>query len=164
MKKIGILSDTHGFLDDRVFEYFADCDEIWHAGDWGSMEVVNSLTQFKPVRGVYGNMDGYDVRAVFPEYNRFLCEEVDVWLTHIGTQQGKYLPAIQSVFIHQPPDLFVCGHSHILKVKYDKKFHFLYVNPGAEGKFGIHKIQTIIRLKIDGKEIKDLEVIEIGEK
>ena len=164
MKKIGLLTDTHGLLDERVYKYFDEVDEIWHAGDWGSMEVVNKLQTFKPVRGVWGNIDGQDIRMVFPKHNRFRCEEVDVWLTHIGGYPGKYDAAILTEINKNPPKLFVCGHSHILKVVYDPKLELLHINPGSAGKYGFHKVQTLIRLVIDGNKIKDLEVIELKPK
>ena len=164
MKKIGLITDTHGMLDERVFDYFSEVDEIWHAGDWGSMEVVNKLQKFKPVRGVWGNIDGYDIRAIFPKHNRFLCEDVDVWLTHIGGYPEKYDANVRpEIFVH-PPKLFVCGHSHILKVQYDANLELLYINSGAAGKYGFHKVQTLIRLEIDGDKIKNLEVVELAPK
>ena len=164
MKRIGVLSDTHGLLDDRIFEHFSQVDEIWHTGDWGSMEVVNRLQKFKPVRGVWGNIDGYDIRGIFPKHNRFMCEEVDVWLTHIGGYPGKYDANVRpEIFIH-PPKLFVCGHSHILKVQYDHSLELLHINSGAAGKYGFHQVQTLIRLDIDGSKIENLEVIELTPK
>lgn len=164
MKRIGILSDTHGLLDDRIYEHFNQVDEIWHTGDWGSMEVVNRLQKFKPVRGVWGNIDGYDIRGIFPKHNRFMCEEVDVWLTHIGGYPGKYDANVRpEIFIH-PPKLFVCGHSHILKVQYDASLELLHINSGAVGKYGFHQVQTLIRLDIDGSKIENLEVIELTPK
>ena len=164
MKRIGILSDTHGMLDDRILEHFANCDEIWHAGDWGSMEVVNRLQKFKPLRGVWGNIDGFDIRALFPQHNRFMCEGVKVWLTHIGGYPGNYDPLVRPDIFQQPPKLFVCGHSHILKVQHDKKLDLLHINPGAAGKYGFHKVQTLIRVEIDGEKIQNLEVIELQPK
>lgn len=161
MKKIGLLSDTHAYLDKRIFEYFKDCDEIWHAGDWGSLEVVNHLKEFKPVRGVWGNIDGYEIRKIFPQNNRFMCEEVDVWLTHIGGYPGKYDTLVTPEIFKNPPKLFVTGHSHILKVKYDKTLDLLHINPGAAGKYGFHQVQTLVRFQIDKDQIKELEVIEL---
>lgn len=157
-----MLSDTHGLLDERVFEHFASCDEIWHAGDWGSMEVVERLQSFKPLRGVWGNIDGQDIRRMFPRHNRFRCENVDVWLTHIGGYPGKYDPAVKpGIFLH-PPKLFVSGHSHILKVKYDRDLGLLHINPGAAGKYGFHLVQTLVRFVINDTDIQDLEIIELG--
>ena len=164
MTRIGILSDTHGMLDDRILEHFANCDEIWHAGDWGSMTVVNRLRDFKPVRGVWGNIDGYDIRAIFPQHNRFTCEGVTVWLTHIGGYPGNYDQLVRPAIFQQPPKLFVCGHSHILKVVNDKKLDLLHINPGAAGKYGFHKVQTLIRIEIEGDKIQNLEVIELQPK
>ena len=161
MKKIGILSDTHGMLDERVFEHFALCDEVWHAGDIGSLEVLNKLQAFKPLRAVWGNIDGHDIRILLPQHNRFMCEGVKVWLTHIGGYPGKYDALVRPEIFRQPPDLFVCGHSHILKVQYDKMLKLLHINPGAAGKYGFHKVQTLIRFVIDGEKIQNLEVIEL---
>ena len=161
MKKIGILSDTHGMLDERVFEHFALCDEVWHAGDIGSLEVLNKLQAFKPLRAVWGNIDGHDIRILLPQHNRFMCEDVKVWLTHIGGYPGKYDALVRPEIFRQPPDLFVCGHSHILKVQYDKMLKLLHINPGAAGKYGFHKVQTLIRFVIDGEKIQNLEVIEL---
>jgi len=164
MTRIGILSDTHGMLDDRVLEHFANCDEVWHCGDWGSLDVVNKLQAFKPLRGVWGNIDSYEIRSIFPQHNRFMCEGVKVWLTHIGGYPGKYDPLVRPAIFQQPPKLFVCGHSHILKVKYDKPLDLLHINPGAAGKYGFHKVQTIVRFEIDGEKIQNLEVIELKPK
>ena len=161
MKKIGILSDTHGMLDERVFEHFALCDEVWHAGDIGSLEVLNKLQAFKPLRAVWGNIDGHDIRVLLPQHNRFMCDDVKVWLTHIGGYPGKYDALVRPEIFRQPPDLFVCGHSHILKVQYDKMLKLLHINPGAAGKYGFHKVQTLIRFVIDGEKIQNLEVIEL---
>ena len=161
MTRIGILSDTHGMLDDRILEHFANCDEVWHAGDWGSMEIVNKLRAFKPVRGVWGNIDSHDIRAIFPQHNRFMCEGVKVWLTHIGGYPGKYDPLVRPDIFMQPPKLFVCGHSHILKVQNDRALKLLHIYPGAAGKYGFHKVQTLIRFEIDGENIQNLEVIEL---
>lgn len=164
MKRIGLLSDTHAMLDERIFEHFASCDEIWHAGDIGSLEVVNKLQDFKPLRAVWGNIDGYEIRTLFPQHNRFVCEGVKVWLTHIGGYPGKYDPMVRPAIFQQPPKLFICGHSHILKVKYDKNLDLLHINPGAAGKQGFHKVQTLVRFEIDGDKIQNLEVIELKPK
>ena len=161
MTRIGLLSDTHGMLDNRVLEHFANCDEVWHAGDWGSTEVVDKLRAFKPVRGVWGNIDSHELRQLFPQHNRFMCEGVKVWLTHIGGYPGKYDPLVRPEIFQQPPKLFICGHSHILKVQYDKALGLLHINPGAAGKYGFHKVQTLIRFEIDGENIQNLEVIEL---
>lgn len=164
MRKIGLLSDTHAMLDERIFEHFASCDEIWHAGDIGSLEVVNKLQAYKPLRAVWGNIDGYEIRTLFPQHNRFMCEGVKVWLTHIGGYPGKYDPMVRPAIFQQPPKLFICGHSHILKVKYDKNLDLLHINPGAAGKQGFHKVQTLVRFEIDGEKIQNLEVIELKPK
>lgn len=161
MTRIGILSDTHGLLDQRVFEHFKDVDEIWHAGDIGGNEVLQRLREFKPTRAVYGNMDSGDVRWTLSEFYRFRVEEVKVLMTHIGGYPGHYNPWLIPMFRKEPPDLFVCGHSHILKVQYDKLFKFLTINPGAAGKQGWQPCQTLVRLTIDGEKIDNLEVIEL---
>ncbi len=161
MKKIGILSDTHGLLDSRVLEHFRDVDEIWHAGDVGSEDVLRWLREFKPTRAVYGNCDSGDVRYTLDEFYRFRVEEVDVLLTHIGGTPGNYNPFVVRKLQAEPPQVFVCGHSHILKVQYDSALKMLYLNPGAAGKYGFHTVQTLLRITIDGKEVKDLEVIEL---
>ncbi len=163
MKRIGIISDTHSCWDEKYKTYFSECDEIWHAGDIGSTEVAERLAAIKPLRAVCGNCDGGDLRFRFPETLRFKCEEADVLLTHIGGYPGNYDPRIRSKIYSMPPDLFICGHSHLLKVKYDKSLNLLHINPGAAGKMGWHPERTIVRLTIDGKSFKDLEVITIGE-
>lgn len=162
MKLIGLISDTHNYLDDAVFRHFDKCDEVWHAGDFGTAEVSDKLKAFKPLRGVYGNIDGYDIRSEFPETIRFNCEEVDVLMTHIGGYPGKYAPAIRPQLLANPPKLFICGHSHILKVMYDEKLQCLHMNPGAAGRSGWHKVRTLIRFVVDGKQMKNCEVIELG--
>ena len=180
MTKIGLLSDTHGLLDKRVFEHFEPCDEIWHAGDIGSAEVLRALREFRPTRAVFGNIDGGEVRYSLSEFYRFRVEEVNVLMTHIGGYPGKYntwlmpwfeksLKAKQTVnssaednsFNRDDIDLFVCGHSHILKVQYDKHYQFLTLNPGAAGKSGWQTVQTLLRFTIDGQKIDNLEVIEL---
>lgn len=160
MKKIGLLSDTHGFLDDKVFKCFEKCDEVWHAGDFGSKDIAITLQQFKPLRGVFGNIDGQDVSALFPEINVFYCEEVKVMMKHIGGYPPKYNPETKKHV--EMPQLFVSGHSHILKIIYDEKLKCLHINPGAAGKQGWHKVRTLVRFAIDGSNIKDCEVIELG--
>ena len=164
MTRIGLISDTHNYLDDAVFKHFEKCDEIWHAGDFGTAAVSDKLKAFKPLRGVYGNIDGYDIRAEFPEKLRFKCEEVDVLMTHIGGYPGKYAPAIRTELYANPPQLFICGHSHILKVIFDDKIKCLHMNPGAAGNHGWHKVRTLIRFVIDGKDMKQCEVIELGKR
>lgn len=162
MKKIGLLSDTHGHLDEAIFKYFAQCDEIWHAGDFGSVDLVDRLEQFKPLRGVYGNIDGKEIRMRFPEENRFSCEQVDVLMIHIGGYPKRYQPRIRELMSANPPDLFISGHSHILKVVYDQEYSCLHLNPGAAGKQGWHKVQTLLRFDVNGNQIQNLEVIELG--
>lgn len=161
MKTIGILSDTHSYFDEKIFSFFEHCDEIWHAGDFGNVELSEKLSEFKPLRGVYGNIDGQDIRKIHPHKNMFLCEEVNVYMTHIGGYPGKYHPKIKPDLIKYQPALFICGHSHILKVIHDPKLKLLHINPGAMGKEGFHTVRTMIRLKITEKRIHDLEVIEL---
>ncbi|MBI4930246.1 MAG: metallophosphoesterase family protein [Bacteroidetes bacterium] len=172
MTKILLLSDTHNFLNEKVFKYAEPCDQIWHAGDIGTVAVTDALKKIKPLVAVYGNIDGMDVRKEFPLHQRFMCEQVDVWITHIGGSPGRYSPEVKRILdttnpVGQKPmshgaRLFICGHSHILKVMFDKKHNLLYMNPGAAGNYGLHKVKTLLRFSIAGKEIKDLEVIEIG--
>ena len=164
MTRIGILSDTHGFWDNRYLKHFENCDEIWHAGDVGSWEVAERLATFRPLRAVYGNIDSGDVRFAYPQINRFTIEDTDVLLTHIGGHPGRYDTSIRQRLFVRPPRLFVCGHSHILKVQYDKTLNMLYINPGAAGIHGFHKVRTLVRFAIDKSEFKDLEVIELAEK
>ncbi len=156
MKRIGLVSDTHGLLDERVFEHFINCDEVWHAGDIGSFEVYKSLCNFKPTRAVWGNIDAYDLRAEIPQHNKFMCENVSVWLTHIGGYPGKYDKTVKEELMINSPKLFVCGHSHILRVKYDSDLEMLCINPGAAGKYGFHNVQTIVRFEIDGDSVQNL--------
>ncbi|MBQ7824641.1 MAG: metallophosphoesterase family protein [Bacteroidaceae bacterium] len=163
MKKIGLLSDTHAYWDDRYEKYFGVCDEIWHAGDIGSVELLDRLESIRPVRAVYGNIDGQDIRVRVPKHQRFMIEGVDVWMTHIGGYPGRYDREVTPQIYIRPPKLFISGHSHILKVLYDKTLKLLHVNPGAAGKYGFHKKRTLVRFVIDNMEIKDLEVIELGE-
>ncbi|MFV9484264.1 metallophosphoesterase family protein [Christiangramia sp. ASW11-125] len=160
MKKILLLSDTHSHIDERILHYAGEADEIWHAGDIGKTDVTDKLKQIGPLRAVYGNIDDAETRKEFPLNQRFMCEEVDVWITHIGGYPGKYSPAIREEIRQNPPKLFICGHSHILKVMNDKNLGLLHMNPGAAGKHGFHKKRTMLRFQIDKKEIKDLEVIE----
>lgn len=162
MKKIGLLSDTHSSLPDSVFKYFEDVDEIWHAGDIGNIELIEKLEDFKPTKAVFGNIDTKELRFVYPENLRFDCEGVDVLLTHIGGYPGRYNKRVTKIFQENPPGLFICGHSHILKVMMDKKYKFLHINPGACGNIGIHQVKTVIRFAIDAGKIKDLEVVELG--
>ena len=160
MIKIGLLSDTHGIVDEKLLKFFKDCDEIWHAGDMGN-QVVSSLEELATFRGVYGNIDGNDVRVVYPKHNRFVCENIDVWITHIGGYPGRYDRSVMPDIFNNPPRLFISGHSHILKVMNDKKLGLLHMNPGAAGKSGMHRVRTAIRFVIDKSDIRDLEVLEI---
>ena len=163
MTRIGLISDTHGFLDENVFRYFNQCNEIWHAGDFGTIELATSLAAKSglTVRGVFGNIDGQDVRSKFPEQLIFNCEDVKVMIRHISGYPQKYNPETKKqLFIHKP-QLLIAGHSHILKIMFDEQLECLYMNPGAAGKQGWQKVRTIIRFTIDGKEIKDCEVIEL---
>ena len=162
MKRIGLLSDTHSYLHPKVFEHFLECDEIWHAGDIGNTSIIDALAKFKPTRAVYGNIDGKEIRKMCPKNQRFMCEEIDVWITHIGGYPNKYSPNVRQLIKKNPPKLFISGHSHILKVMYDKNLDLLHINPGAAGKYGIHKVITMVRFNIEGKKIKDLEVIELN--
>jgi len=161
MKKIGLLSDTHSWWDDKYEKYFAECDEVWHAGDIGSMDLALRFEDFKPFRAVYGNIDDSKVRRAYPEILRFNVENVDVLMTHIGGYPGKYDPFIRPVLFANPPKLFITGHSHILKVMFDKKLNCLHINPGAAGKYGFHKIRTLVRFVLDDGNISDLDVIEL---
>ena len=164
MKKILLLSDTHSYIDDRILEYAQQADEIWHAGDIGDISVTDKLAEIKPLRAVYGNIDDNKARAEFPLNNRFTLEGVNVWITHIGGYPDKYNQDIRAEINKNPPKLFICGHSHILKVQFDKKLNLLHMNPGACGKYGFHQVRTMLRFEIDGDKIQSLEVIEIGKK
>lgn len=162
MTRIGLLSDTHGYWDERYLKYFDPCDQIWHAGDIGSMEVAERLAAFRPLKAVYGNIDGQDMRHMFPETTRFTVDGADVLMKHIGGYPGKYDPSIRSVLFANPPKLFISGHSHILKVKYDQTLGLLHINPGAAGIYGFHTVRTLVRFSIDNGNFSDLEVIELN--
>jgi len=162
MTKIGLISDTHGYLDETVFDHFNNCDEVWHGGDFGSEELARSIQEKKRFKGVYGNIDGNDIRTAFPEQLVFMCEEVKVMMRHIGGYPPRYNPATKKELLIHKPQLFIAGHSHILKVMYDDTLQCLHMNPGAAGKHGWHKMRTVIRFAIDGKNIRDCEVIELG--
>jgi uncharacterized protein len=166
MKRIGLISDTHGFLDSTIFKYFENCDEIWHAGDFGDIEIAKSLAAGSglTLKGVYGNIDGNDIRTVYPEQLVFLCEEVKVMMRHIGGSPPRYNPETKKELLLHQPQLFISGHSHILKVMYDDKIKCLHMNPAAAGKQGWHKVRTIITFVIEGKEMKDCKVIELGKR
>ena len=164
MTRIGLIADTHGYLDEAVFHHFENCNEVWHTGDFGSLELANQLAAFKPLKGVYGNIDSNDIRGIYPEQLVFMCERVKVMLRHIGGSPPKYNPETRKELQLHQPQLFISGHSHILKVVYDEKLQCLHMNPGAAGKHGWHKVRTLIRFVIDGKEMKDCEVIELGKR
>lgn len=164
MKKILLLSDTHSHIDEKILNYASQADEIWHAGDIGDLHVTDELKKIKPLRAVFGNIDDDKARMEFPLNNRFLCEGVDVWITHIGGYPGKYNQEIRAEINANPPKLFICGHSHILKVMFDQKLNLLHMNPGAAGISGFHKVRTMLRFTIEGGKIGNLEVIEMGTK
>lgn len=161
MKRIGLMSDTHGYLHPDIFTYFSDVDEIWHAGDLGSGEVADRLEAFKPLRAVWGNVDGGALRIRYPEYIRFVSEGVEVLMIHIAGSFGTYTPKLRDMLRSKVPQVLVCGHSHILKIVFDKTYNMLYINPGACGKQGWHKQQTLLRFSVDSGKLKDLEVIEL---
>lgn len=161
MKKILLLSDTHSHLDDTILKYVAQTDEVWHAGDIGDLSVTDAIKKIKPLRAVFGNIDDAQARLEFPLHQQFFCEGVSVWITHIGGYPGKYNSGIRTELERNPPKLFICGHSHILKVQFDKKLNLLHMNPGAAGKSGFHQVRTMLRFIIDGEAIQDLEIIEI---
>jgi len=160
MIQIGLLSDTHGFIDERLFKFFENCDELWHAGDIGNIETASRLKAYKPLKAVFGNIDNHEVRLEFPQIQQFNCDETRVLMTHIGGYPGHYEPIVRNILTIHPPKLFICGHSHILKVIYDKKFSLLHINPGAAGNSGFHKVKTAVRFNIDVSEIKNLEIWE----
>jgi putative phosphoesterase len=164
LKKIGLISDTHHYLDEAVFKHFNQCDEIWHGGDFGSVAVVEALENFKPLRGVFGNIDGQDIRSRFPEVLKFACEDVRILMIHIGGYPGRYTALAKTEMAASHPKIFISGHSHILKIMYDNKFECLHINPGAAGKQGWHKVRTLVRFVIDGADIRDCEVIELGKR
>jgi putative phosphoesterase len=160
MKRIGLLSDTHGTLSNRIFKFFEPVDEIWHAGDIGNAETADRLSEYKPLKAVYGNIDDHILRRMFPVSLRFFCEEVDVLITHIGGYPGHYETPVRNLLKSNAPQLFICGHSHILKVIFDPKYNLLHINPGAAGNKGFHKVCTAVRFVVDGKNIRDMEVLE----
>lgn len=162
MKKIGLISDTHGWLDESVFRYFESCDEIWHAGDIGTLDVLHQLEQFRPTKAVFGNIDGHEIRIATVENFRLMIDGVDVLMTHIGGRPGRYSSNILDEIKQRPPKLFICGHSHICLAQYDKKYGFLHLNPGAAGRHGFHHIRTLMRFDIGEGKVSNLEVIELG--
>ena len=163
MVRIGLLSDTHSYWDDKYVKHFEECDEVWHAGDIGSMEIVRRFQAFKPFRAVYGNIDGQDIRRMFPQTLRFTIEGAEVLMKHIGGYPGNYDASIRGSILARPPKLFISGHSHILKVKYDKTLGPLHINPGAAGIYGFHKVRTLVRFTVNNGQFEDLEVIELAE-
>jgi uncharacterized protein len=165
MRKIGLLSDTHSYLDPKVFTHFKNCDEIWHAGDIGTLEVADALEKFKPFRAVYGNIDDKALQMRYPEDLFFQCENVNIWMTHIGGAPPNYNPRVKKMLRQNSPQLFICGHSHILRVKRDPNFdNMLYLNPGACGNQGFHHIKTIVRFDLNEGKIENMEVIELGKR
>ena len=162
MIRIGLLSDTHGYLDEKIFEYFEECDELWHAGDIGSVEVFDTLDAFKPTKAVYGNIDGGVLRQHLPLDLHWEESGMRIWMTHIGGYPGRYNQRVRAELEAASPDIFICGHSHILKVMGDKQHDLLHINPGACGNHGFHQVKTIIRFSIDAGAVKDMEVIELG--
>ena len=166
MKKIGLLSDTHGYMDDKIIEHLSACDEIWHAGDFGTISIAETLSAKTGlvVKGVYGNIDGYDIRSVYPETLKFSCEDVVVFMKHIGGYPNRYAPGVKQELINSSAQLFISGHSHILKIVYDDKLNCLHINPGAAGKQGWHQVRTLVRFVIDGNNIRDCQVIELGKR
>jgi len=161
MTRIGLLSDTHSFVHHRIIEFFKNCDEVWHAGDIGDIQSAEIFSETKTFRAVYGNVDGYPTRNIYPEIDIFNCEQVKVMMIHIGGYPGRYEKKVIELIKSEKPKLFITGHSHILKVMFDKKNELMYMNPGAAGKFGSHKVITALRFEIDGKDIKNLEIIEL---
>jgi putative phosphoesterase len=164
LKKILLISDTHGYLDPKLIKHIQQADEVWHAGDIGDLKVCEEIKKLKPLQAVWGNIDGQTARSEFKENLIFYCEEVKVFITHIGGYPNKYNPKIKPLLISEKPDLFICGHSHILKVMFDKSLNLLHMNPGAAGVSGFHQVKTALKFEIDKKEIKNLNVIELGPK
>ena len=162
MKKIAIISDTHSFIDNKIDNIINDCDEIWHAGDFGYSKQIKKIIDNNKLKGVYGNIDGIKIRNLYPKTQKFQCEELKILMTHIGGYPKKYTPQIQQEIESYRPDIYICGHSHILKIMYDKKHSLLHINPGAAGKEGFHKVRTMVLLEIHGKHIKNLQVLELG--
>lgn len=164
MQRIALLSDTHNYLEPKMLKYFDSCNQIWHAGDIGTIAIMDELAKIKPVIAVYGNIDGQDVRNAYPENQHFMCEQVKVFITHIGGYPNRYSPDALNEIKRETPQLFICGHSHILKVMFDPKYKLLHINPGAAGVHGFHKVKTMVRFTVEADKIKDLEVIELGER
>ncbi|HNX07225.1 MAG TPA: metallophosphoesterase family protein [Bacteroidales bacterium] len=161
MTRIGILSDTHCFLHEKIFDFFASCDQLWHAGDFGNLDTAEQLAEFKPLIGVYGNIDGQELRVRFPEKQLIKVEQHRIFITHIGGTPSKYDLKARSTIESLKPTIFVCGHSHICKIQYDQRQNLLYINPGAAGKYGFHTKITLVRFVIDGSNLKDMEILEL---
>jgi hypothetical protein len=159
--KIGLLSDTHGFIHPKVFEFFSDANEIWHAGDAGNIQLLDKLAKFKTLRAVFGNIDGPDIRIVHPEHHVFMCEQLKVFMIHIGGYPGRYQPKVRRIIEKEKPGLFISGHSHILKVMPDPKYDLLHINPGAAGKNGLHQVITMVKFTVEKDRVKDLDVLEL---
>ena len=164
MTKVLLLSDTHSFIDEQIIKYVKEANEVWHAGDIGDLHVTDEIKKYCKLRAVYGNIDDHKARVEFPLNNRFFCEDIDVWITHIGGYPNKYNKIIRDELTANPPKIFICGHSHILKVQYDKKLGLLHLNPGAAGKHGFHKVRTMLRFEIDKADIKNMEIIELEQR
>ncbi|SED65743.1 hypothetical protein SAMN04487765_0631 [Tenacibaculum sp. MAR_2010_89] len=164
MKKVLLLSDTHSFIDEQILKFVKQADEVWHAGDIGNLEVTDTLKKYKPLRAVYGNIDDKDARAEFPLDAKFMVEGVSVWITHIGGYPNKYNQRVREALKNDPPKLFICGHSHILKVQFDKKLNLLHLNPGAAGKHGFHQVRTMLRFELEKGDIKNLEIVELAKR
>lgn len=164
MKKILLLSDTHGYIDQKIIKYINNSDEVWHAGDIGSANVADEISKLKPLRGVYGNIDGQELRRQFPVNQIFSCQEVKVVMTHIGGYPGNYNPEVKKLILEEKPQLYICGHSHILKVIQDRKNNLLHMNPGASGIQGFHKLRTLLRFELNQGKIKNLEAVELGQR
>ena len=164
MKKILLLSDTHGYLDQKIIEYINNSDEVWHAGDIGSADVTDEISKLKPLRGVYGNIDGQELRSQFPVNQIFSCQEVKVVMTHIGGYPGNYNPRVKKLILEEKPQLYICGHSHILRVIQDRNNNLLHMNPGACGTKGFHKFRTLLRFELNQGKIENLEAVELGQR
>ena len=161
MKKILLLSDTHGHVDDHMMKYVKESDEVWHAGDIGTTQVTDTIASLKPLRAVFGNIDNHELRLSFPEELLFECEDINIYMTHIGGRPSRYAKGISEKIKSIKPKIFICGHSHILRIQYDKVNQLLFINPGAIGKHGFHKVRTMVRFEIDKSDIKNMEVIEV---
>ena len=164
MQKILLISDTHSYLDPKLFKYIETVDEVWHAGDIGDISVCQEIEKIKPLKAVYGNIDGQDARKLYPENALFMCEQIKVFITHIGGYPNRYNLEAKKIIEQEKPNLFICGHSHILKIMYDKKYNLLHLNPGACGIQGFHQVKTVLRFAIEAAEIKNMEISELGKR